>query len=369
MAMDWFRISNEEVIDSPALLIYQERLEANIRHAIDIAGGAERLRPHIKTHKLAPVIQLHLDAGIKKFKCATIAEAEVLASTGARDILLAYQPVGPKIQRLRLLMQQFPGAAFSALVDDIAILEKISTVFSDSDQPLGIFLDLDVGMHRSGIAPGEAALAIYQQIENLPGVFPAGLHVYDGHIRLSDFDLRKQESDEAFEKVTRFLTQLHHLHLPVPEVVAGGTPTFPVHAQRPDVTLSPGTYVFWDAGYQEILPDLPFLPAAVLLTRVISKPQSQTICLDLGHKAVAAEKPHPRMDLLGVQASGFPIHSEEHLVVESPDAPHLSVGDVLYAIPRHICPTVALHQRVYVVDKQVVYTTWEVRARNRQLSI
>jgi D-serine deaminase-like pyridoxal phosphate-dependent protein len=162
---------------------------------------------------------------------------------------------------------------------------------------------------------------------------------------------------------------LERVGWPVPRLVAGGTPTFPIHAQRPEVECSPGTCVLWDFGYAQKLPDLDFLPAALLLTRVISKPGANRICLDLGHKAVAAENPPPRVQLFGLPDVSFTNHSEEHLVVETARAGEFAVGDCLYAIPRHICPTVALHADAVVIQQGQATARWKIAARNRLLSI
>src|SRR5690606_25922103 len=153
-----------------------------------------------------------------------------------------------------------------------------------------------------------------------------------------------------------------------PAIVAGGTPTFPIHAKRGGVECSPGTCVLWDAGYAASFPDLRFLNAAVLLTRVISRPAPDRLCLDLGHKAVASEMPHPRVFLPDLPDAVPVTHSEEHLVLETPHASRWPVGSALYAIPRHICPTVALHHSLQVVEDRRAIDEWQVTARRRQLS-
>lgn len=157
--------------------------------------------------------------------------------------------------------------------------------------------------------------------------------------------------------------------LSVPRLVAGGTPTFPIHASRTDRECSPGTYVFWDFGYGNRFKDLDFQLAAILLVRVISKPGDNRLCLDLGHKAVAAENPHPRVFFPQLPDAIAVSQSEEHLVIETPRANEFSVGDCLYGVPRHICPTVALHGTVVVVENGRATTRWQVQARERKLTI
>src|SRR3954468_10542784 len=104
---DWYKVSNIDEVASPALLIYPDRVEENIRRMIEIAGGVERLRPHMKTNKLPEVVRMQIDQGITRFKCATIAEAEVAARCAAPDMLLAYQPVGPNVHRFVQLVQKY----------------------------------------------------------------------------------------------------------------------------------------------------------------------------------------------------------------------------------------------------------------------
>jgi D-serine deaminase-like pyridoxal phosphate-dependent protein len=132
---------------------------------------------------------------------------------------------------------------------------------------------------------------------------------------------------------------------------------------------SPGTTVFWDAGYGTTLPDLPFVPAIVLLTRVISRPSPGRLCLDLGHKAVASENPHPRVVLFGLEDATAVGHSEEHLVLETPRAADFPVGTPIYGVPWHVCPTVALHDEAVVVRRGRAAERWPVVARARTLTI
>jgi D-serine deaminase-like pyridoxal phosphate-dependent protein len=157
--------------------------------------------------------------------------------------------------------------------------------------------------------------------------------------------------------------------LRVPLLIAGGTPTFPIHASHADRECSPGTTVLWDFGYGDKYPDLAFQTAAVLLTRVVSKPAPGRLCLDLGHKAVAAENPHPRVRLLELPDAVPVMHSEEHLVIETPRAAEFSIGQVLHGIPRHICPTVALHSEAIVVENGRVAAQWPILARARRLTV
>ena len=157
--------------------------------------------------------------------------------------------------------------------------------------------------------------------------------------------------------------------LHVPAVVAGGSPTFPVHAKRAGVQLSPGTPLLWDAGYAASYPDLDFLVAAVLVGRVVSKPAPGKVCLDFGTKAVASEMPQPRITLLNVGDYRIVGHNEEHLVIEPDDPGRYRPGDVVYGVPIHICPTVARYETASVIEGGRCTGEWRIAARNRRITI
>lgn len=369
MTAPWYAVESAADIPSPALVVYVDRVRENLRRMIAIAGGVERLRPHVKTHKMAEVVRLQIGAGISKFKCATIAEAEMLARAGAADVLLAYPIVGPNVARLARLTTAFPATKFSALADEPHAIHALSRQFADHERLLEVLIDLDVGMRRSGVAPGPSALERYRLLADLPGIAPGGLHVYDGHVRDADLAERTRHAEAAFGPVETLCRELRGAGLPVPRIVAGGTPTFPIHARHDDRECSPGTCVFWDIGYATKFPDLDFLHAAVLLTRVVSKPTSDRLCLDLGYKAVSPDNPSPRVSLLDLPDATAVVHSEEHLTIETDRASDFAVGDVLYGVPYHICPTVALYREAVVAENGRATRKWTVDARDRMLTV
>jgi D-threonine aldolase len=362
-------VENAAEIESPALLIYPDRIEENIRRMLKITDGPERLRPHVKTHKMAEVMKIQIDLGITKFKTATIAETEMAAAAGAKDVLFAYQPVGPNVARLLELIHRYPDTKFSAIADDESAIKALDAAAKRASTVIEILLDMDCGQGRSGVEPSAHAARLYRLLASCLKLRPAGLHVYDGHLSMEDPTERAEAVQAAFKPVQEFRQTLLKDGLPVERIVAGGTPTFPMHAARRDVECSPGTCIFWDYQYQTEVPDLQFLYAAVLLTRVVSKPGTGHLCFDIGHKAVASEKPHPRVTLFGLEDVKFVSHSEEHLVAESHRTSDFKVGDVVYGIPRHICPTVALHSEAIVVRNGKADGRWKVTARDRHLTV
>ena len=359
---EWFRLGNEAEVRSPALIVYRERVEGNLRAMLKIAGGnPDRLRPHIKTHKMAAMMELQLAMGITKYKCATLKEAEMAAKCGAPDVLLAYQPVGPNVRAFWEISRAFPATRFSALADDPQAAREIA----NPQNPVVLLVDLDIGQHRTGIAPDARAEELYRLIAGTPGLRAGGLHAYDGHLDGND----PAQCDAAFAPVAELRARLLGAGLPVPRVVAGGSPTFHLHARRDDVECSPGTCVFWDAGYAKKCPALPFVPAALVITRVVSRPGENRLCLDLGHKAIASEMPYPRVIFPQLPDAVAVAHSEEHLVLETLSASAFPVSSVLYGIPWHICPTVALHEEALVVENARITDTWPVAARSRVLDL
>jgi len=364
----WFHFRGEEEVPSPALVVYPDRIRTNIQRMIHMAGGAARLRPHIKTHKMPAVMGLQIDRGITRFKCATLAEAEMAAGCGNLDLLVGGQMTGPNIRRFLELSAHFPCTRFSCLVDDPGAAAALAQAASRAGRVVNVWLDLDCGQHRTGVPPDAAALDFYQRLGALDGLRPVGLHAYDGHIHDSNPIARQAACEAAFAPVLELRKSIASSTGVVPELVAGGTPTFPIHAARGDCQLSPGTTVFWDAGYSAKMPDLDFLPAALVLTRVVSKPGPRRLCLDLGHKAVASEGPQPRVIFPELSDAKAVAHNEEHLVIETGRADEFAVGSLLFGIPWHICPTVALHSRAAVVEDGEWLGIWPIPARDRFLA-
>jgi D-serine deaminase-like pyridoxal phosphate-dependent protein len=239
-------------------------------------------------------------------------------------------------------------------------------------QTVDVLMDVDVGQHRTGICPGTEAIALYELIARLPGLRPGGLHVYDGHNHQDSRSEREAAVARQMEAILPLRAALEKKSLPVPRLVMGGTPTFPMYAHMglPGLECSPGTCVLNDHGYSSHFPDVGFTPAALVLTRVISRPAGGRLTLDLGTKAVASDPPAgKRCFLLNVPDFEPVAHNEEHLVVTTPAASRFKPGDVVYAMPTHICPTSALHRQAYVIEKGEVTGTWEIAARDRWLTV
>ena len=367
--MDWYIINDIDKLDTPALVVYPERVKENIRLAKSLVDDVNRLRPHAKTHKSGDVTRLMLEAGISKFKCATIAEAEMLAMNEAPDILLAYQPSGPKLERLVKLVKTYPGTHFSCLVDNISSAENIYEAAVKNNIVADVYIDLNIGMNRTGIQPDEQAIELYQFCDSLPGINIKGLHAYDGHIHDVDINELTRHCHESYRPVAKLQSDLKKLGYN-PVIIAGGSPTFPIHAQREDIEVSPGTFIYWDRSYLLNCPTQPFIPAALVVTRIVSLPTVTTICIDCGHKSIASENElNKRIYFLNAPELKMTCHSEEHLVADAGEGHYYKVGDILYGLPYHICPTVALYERAITIENNQVTGEWKNTARDRKINI
>lgn len=369
MSSDWYSISNLDQLDTPALVVYPDRVRENIRILKTFVSDVSRLRPHIKTSKSFEVASMLMQEGINQFKCATIAEAEMLAQAGAMDVLLAFQPLGPKAVRLLNLVNAYSATSFACLVDNLASANYLNTIFQQAGKTVRVFIDLNVGMNRTGIVV-EHALELFKQIQLLPAIEFCGLHAYDGHLRDTDLQVRTKKCDEAFEKVEKLQNDIASLTGKKYQIIAGGTPTFPIHAKRKDVVCSPGTFIYWDKGYQSILQEQPFLFAALVVTRIVSMPANNIVCADLGHKSIASENALTNRVFFLNAPDLQPIgHSEEHLVLQAPENHPYEVGQVLYGVPYHICPTVALHDRAAIAQSGIITGYWKTKARDRVITV
>lgn len=366
-----YHFCGEEKIPSPQLVYYMEPLRENLRRTIGMAGGPQRLWPHVKTHKMAKMVQMQVQAEITRFKCATIAEAEMCAENGAQDVVLAYPCVGPNIDRFVQLCLAYPAVYFYAIGDDRTQIALLGKRAAASGLQANVLMDMDLGQHRTGV-PMDKAEEEYKAWALLDGIRMRGMHCYDGHRHEADYQQRNEAVCTVDQVIETLKTKLISAGLDCSILIMGGTPSFPCHARATGEYLSPGTCFVQDAGYDAAYPDLKFIPAAAVLTRVVSHPTRNTFTTDLGTKAVASD-PEPVRAVLADMPWAKPIlQNEEHWVLQVPEE-HVkdipAIGTVLYAIPWHVCPTSALYPSVPVIENHAVLDVWEVTARNRKIKI
>jgi D-serine deaminase-like pyridoxal phosphate-dependent protein len=361
-----YHFTGEENLDSPALIYYEDIIEENIKKTIAMAGSAERMWPHIKTHKSSAVVRLLLANGVRRFKCATIAEAEMCARCNAPDILISYPLIGPAIARFILLQQRYTSSVFWATGDNPEQVSLLGKAASAASLTIPFLVDVNCGMNRTGVA--FSALADFcEKTGKIPGLELKGFHFYDGHLHMKDRAERQKAVEEETAKLNEVRKELEAKGLKLSVMIMGGTPTFPCHAQNKEAFLSPGTLFLNDYGYAKY-EDLEFTPGAAILTRVVSRPADDLFTLDLGSKGISQENPI-RGVIADINGAEPVAQSEEHWVFRMKGGDCPSIGTILYVVPSHICPTNALYPGAHVVRQGKLVNYWEIDARNRKLSI
>lgn len=371
MQNNWWKINSEIRIDTPFLAVYEDRIQANIERLIEsVNGNTQKLRPHIKTHKIGEILDLFKTYNINKIKCATIAEAELAAIHEISDVLLAYQPVGVKKERWIALIQKYPNTAFSTIVDNLDSAKALNEIAEKSNLKLKVYLDLNTGMNRTGISIHKNWGDLIDEIATLKNLHFAGIHIYDGHLK-GDVKERTAVASNLFFSINEEIENIEKKLGYELKIVAGGSNTFPFYATQKNVECSPGTFVFWDSNYQIHLPEQNFEPALVIVGTIISKPTTSTFCIDIGYKAVASENPIDKRLVILNDENLIPIaHSEEHLIIENQGKNEYTIGDTIYAQPYHVCPTCALYDSVQVVNAaHEICDQWQVVARSRKINI
>lgn len=372
--LDMYDFTEATELPSPQLIFYKDIVLQNIGWVVHQAKGAANLWIHVKTHKSADLIRLLQSKGINQFKCATIAEAEMAAMNGAKSILLAYTLVGPNIDRYIELVDSYSETRFFAMVDSdygIASLEDAARR-SNLDR-VHVFVDLDVGQQRTGVDPSKAIDFVKRMALSDVLVF-SGFHCYDGHVVDPDMRIRRDKVSAVHEIVDGLLDAVETLKVvDDPIVIYGGSPTFTLHTERVNRYFSPGTIILHDHGYARKYDDIKCTPGALIMGRVISHPAPDLFTIDIGSKAIASDPGvQMRGSIVGIgDKAKSVLQNEEHWVWKmngyNLDKP--AIGDVLFVIPEHICPSVALYREAVVVSDGRIESTWPIIARDRRITI
>ncbi len=361
---DTYHIKDTSKLASPSLLVYPDMVKSNlekIKKQIDL----NRFRPHIKTIKSKELIQMQLNAGIRKFKCATLKESSLLLELGVKDILIAYPLIAYQMEQFLDMVKQNPGIKLQCLVDSISAAQSMDQFAKELEIMVPVYIDVNLGMGRTGVIIQNLE-DFYDELLNLDNLDIKGFHGYDGHIRVIDLADRIKVVESYFQEFLKVLKIVEEKANEKLICVFGGSNTFPIYMTYPFVECSPGTFMLWDWGYHENLPEQSFDFAAILFTRIISKPTINHICLDLGYKSVASESPIEQRFHFPEHSNWIPkFQSEEHLVLEVPASEWegIQVGQELYGIPYHVCPTVAWYPFYQVVEHQEVNNTWAIAGR------
>ena len=368
---DRYAVTSVEDVLTPALAVYPEIIASNIGRTLHLLGGdAGRWRAHIKTAKLGYTLRLLVERGIRNFKCATTLELLVACRSGATDVLLAHPAMGANARRVREIAEQFPDVSISALV------ENEEQVSQWRGHPVGVFLDINPGMNRTGIEQSqEDRVAAVVRAVGEAGLKFRGLHYYDGQYGGLEMRERTAAAHAGYDRLLELVSDNQRRGVCVPEVITAGTPTLPCslayggfHGSGFIHRVSPGTIVYCDATSLAQLPgEYGYAPAALVLTRVVSRPHKGTVTCDAGHKTVSADAGVPTCLVAG-HPELMPLSpSEEHLPMAlGAGATCPRVGETLYLLPRHICPTVNNFDWALVVRAGSIESVEKVSARGRE---
>jgi D-serine deaminase-like pyridoxal phosphate-dependent protein len=368
---DRYRIADPDSVLTPALAVYPEVVASNIECTLKILGGnPDRWRAHIKTAKLNFTLRMLLGRGVRNFKCATTLELLEACGSGASDVLVAYPVMGANARRVREIKDQFPRVAISVLVEHERHLQQWKGA------GIGIFLDINPGMNRTGIEQHSRQRVVdLARSAKQSGLAFRGLHYYDGQFGAVAEPERTSAAHAGYAQLMELVRDLEQAGLQAPEIITAGTPAFPcslsyVGFQSANFIhrVSPGTVVYNDASSLAQLPvHYGYAPAVLVLTRVVSQPNASIVTCDAGHKAVSADAGIPTCVAVGHPELTALSPSEEHLpleVKEGAEAPR--IADFLYLIPRHVCPTVNNFDAALIVRKGTIEQVEKVSARGHE---
>jgi D-serine deaminase-like pyridoxal phosphate-dependent protein len=363
-----YRIENVESLLTPALVIYPEIVDRNIAATLRLLGGdANRWRPHLKTAKLGFIMKRLVSQDIVNAKCSTTVELAAACEAGMKDVLLAYAVVGPNARRVRQVEEQHPNVRISVLV------ENVDQIAAWSGSRIGVFVDVNPGMDRTGISQ-DGIDAIINVVRTAGSQF-RGLHYYDGHMSAPSLEEREKLAHKGYDRLMEIVSAVEHAGFPIEEVITSGTPAFPFAANYAPFKegkfvhrASPGTVVYSDATSIKQLPaEWGYQPAALVVSTVVSHPKPNVVTCDAGHKSVSADAGVPTCTVAG-RTDMIPLKpSEEHLPIEISGGEVPSIGELLYLIPRHVCPTVNNFDDAVIVEKGRAVAVEHVTARGHEV--
>ncbi len=344
--------------DTPALLLDLDAAESNLKTLADyFADKPCVLRPHFKSHKCTTLARKQVELNAVGITCAKLGEAEVLAEAGIEDILVANQVVGAV--KMKRLIDVARRCTLRVAVDGEANVRELSDACASAGVELGLLIEVDIGMHRCGVSPGEAALELARLIESLPGVRFDGIQAYEGHLVCRpDADERAKLTRRDMQTAVDTRRLIEQAGIEVKILSGGGTGTYDITGPMEGVDeLQAGSYALMDCSYKTIR--LEFQNAMTVLATVISKPDAGRIVLDVGLKGLACEFGPPTLfDRPGDEVPF--LGSEEHLGVNLCGQHPAEIGDKIRLIPSHGCTTCNLYREYVVHRAGVIEDIWPI---------
>lgn len=368
-ATDGSWISNPAALETPVPLVDLDRLEHNLdRMAAYAASHGLALRPHTKTHKSPRIATEQLRRGAVGLTCATPLEAEVMAEV-CDDLLLAYPTVGsPKLQRLMALPDR---VQLTVALDSPDSVEQVARAARERGRPVGVYVELDLGMHRVGVAPMEEMVRLARLVAAHPPLVYRGIAFYPGHIRAA---VGRQEKDleRLSASLRTALQSLEQCGLS-PAVVSGGsTPTaWEAHRIGGLTEMRPGTYVYNDRITAQVGACEWNDCALTVLATVVSTAVAGQAVIDAGSKALGREPPEKEGEGYGALLDRPEVTvqklSEEHGILDlRATSWRPAVGEQVRVVPNHVCIAVHLHEVIYGMRGERVESSWPVLARGRR---
>lgn len=351
-------------LDTPALVVDLELLDRNVERiagvVIDDAGIG--WRPHTKALKTPALAHRLIARGALGVTCAKLGEAEVMAAGGVRDILVANQVVGPaKVRRLAHLQR---SADVAAAVDSEIGVRQIGAAAAAAGVEVRVLVELNVGMDRAGVAPGEETVRLARVAAATPGVRLAGLMAWEGHtLDVEPAGAKRRAIETAVGRLTGSAERCRAAGLPIDIVSCGGTGSYWVTARQPGVTeIQAGGGVLGDVMYRQRF-GVDHDCALRIIATVTSRPTPQRVICDAGRKTMSADSATPEVQGLAVTAARFSAEHGALTLAEPSDAP--AVGDRLEFLAGYSDTTVVLHDAIYATRNGVVEAVWPLLGRGR----
>lgn len=348
-----------EDLDTPALLLDLNVLERNVKKMADFFGRPAKMRPHIKTHKCPIIAHKQIAAGAEGISCQKLSEAEVMVQSGIGDVFITNQVIGwSKILRLARLAHH---SRMTVLVDNSDNVNQLSRAAEQEGVLINVVVEVDVGMHRCGVQPGQPAVALAREIASKPALNFMGILGYEGHcVLIDDYAQKKRLCLEALAKDVETKNLLEMSGLKVEKTCAGGTSTYDITGAYPGITeIHPGTYATMDLKFKNM--GIPFDCAVTLLTSVVSNPSPGKFTVDAGLKAISQEFGLPQPKLEGMKM--VHLYEEHGLLEQETNDQRRKLGDKVELIPTHGCTTINLHDQFHCVRNGYLESIWKISAR------